>query len=168
MNSVKAEALSANKILIGRHLIGSNNDSKEFSEFSLDIGSMTNDSVQKLDKIFKFNHPSRAGDGCDPFKRYQYCINEFIQAMQNLISPDNEIEINIHAMNCCLETYAKNCKIILDILKNIKSLLNLRREWFLQSLRNLGHFPSYQEFRNMTFKNTYLISLAKQLCIQVI
>jgi hypothetical protein len=41
----KIEALSANKILMGRHLLnGSNNESKEYSEFSLDIGSMTNES----------------------------------------------------------------------------------------------------------------------------
>jgi hypothetical protein len=74
-------------------------------------------------------------------------------------------EINIHALNCCLETYHKNCTIILEILGNIKNLLMLRKEQFIQSLKNLGHFPTYQEFKNMTFKNKILISLAKQLCI---
>jgi hypothetical protein len=31
-----------------------------------------------------------------------------------------------------------------------------------------GELPTYSDFRNVTFKNKVLISLAKKLCVQVI
>jgi len=52
-----------------------------------------------------FTNPKRAGDGSDPFSRYQYCFNEFQRALQNLVDPESgtlRAEINLHAMNCCL------------------------------------------------------------------
>ena len=101
-----------------------------------------------------FSHVRRAGDGSDPFRRYQYCFNEYNKAIQNLVDEDGNSRavINIHAVDCCLLTYMNNMTVIQSILERIQSLLQNSKRLFLDQLRK-GTWPSYAEFKNMTFKN---------------
>jgi hypothetical protein len=66
----------------------------------------------------------------------------------------------VHAVDCCLLTYINNISVIGGILERIQSLLQNSKRLFLDQLKQ-GTWPSYAEFKNMTFKNQMLISLAK-------
>jgi hypothetical protein len=80
----------------------------------------------KKEEHFKFSHTTRAGDGSDPFRRYQFSFNQYSNAILNMIDDNgnSRVDINIHAVNCCFETYLKNTNVILQILQNIKDVLH--------------------------------------------
>jgi len=57
-----------------------------------------------------------------------------------------------------------NSEVIVEILKKIISTLSHSKLMFLSALRQ-GVFPVYSEFKNQMFKNSMLISQAKQLSV---
>jgi hypothetical protein len=65
-------------------------------------GSELNDDLSCM-----FSSPVRDGDGCNPFKRYEACNDEYQEAVENLIDSkgNSRQKINVHALICCLETY---------------------------------------------------------------
>ena len=73
------------------------------------------------DLSYMFSSPIREGDGCDPFKRYQSCNDEYQEAMENLIDSkgNSRQKINVHALICCLETYKNVQNKIISFLKQI-------------------------------------------------
>ena len=123
----------------------------------------------KSDDLFKFSHTTRTGDGSDPFRRYQFSFNQYQNAIMHMIDENGQSrwDINIHAVNCCFETYLKNTTVILHLLESLKDVLKNNRQEFFNNLKK-GNFPSFTEFKNMTFQNGVLVSLAKQLTVQVI
>lgn len=110
--------------------------------------------LKRLELLEMFSHVTRAGDGSDPFRRYQYCFNEYNKAIQNIVDAEgnSKAEINIHALDCCLQTYIRNMNVILTLLSEMKKLLQQGKDLFLEKLKK-GHLPSYTQFKNMTFKN---------------
>ena len=83
--------------------------------------SYKSDSVSiDLDPIYQFSHAFRAGDGSDPFSRYEFMIKEYIKGIMNLIDSEGESKvngiINVHALDACLSTYLNNLSEILQFL----------------------------------------------------
>ena len=60
-----------------------------------------------------------------------------------------------------------NMKVILDILIKIKESLQNGRSELIAHMKR-GHLPSFLDIHHTIFKNTLLLSQAKQLCVQVI
>ena len=55
--------------------------------------------------------------------------------------------------------------VIFSYLLKIKEMLSYSKNELLNHLKK-GHLPSYQEFKNITFKNRILISNAKLLVVK--
>jgi len=116
-----------------------------------------------------FSAPFKSGDGSDPFRRYEYCFNEFYSAICNLIDENGEslCDINIHALNCCLLIYINNMDKIFNILIEIKTMLIHGRQELLKKLSH-GRIPSVRDIHKIMFKNSVILSHAKKLSVQVI
>ena len=75
--------------------------------------------------IFNFSHATRAGDGSDPFNRYEYCFKEYLQAIASIVDSEGnvQVDINIHALNACITTYGNNMTVMHKILTDMNTTL---------------------------------------------
>lgn len=125
--------------------------------------------LSKNNIVLRIGNASRAGDGSDPFRRYEYCFNEYLDAIENLIDENgkSKVDINVSAFTVCIDTYKNNMTVMINHLTDIINSLKQSKQQFLQILKS-GLLPSYHKVKNIVFGNKMLVTQAKQLSVQVI